>query len=657
VRQTYIDFFKSKAHDFIPSSPVVPHDDPTLLFANAGMNQFKPIFLGTVDPKNPLAKLKRAANSQKCIRAGGKHNDLDDVGKDTYHHTFFEMLGNWSFGDYFKKEAIDWSWELLTEVLKLPTDRIYVTVFGGNAQFNLPADDEARALWRKYLPEDRILDFGMKENFWEMGETGPCGPCTEIHFDRIGGRNAASLVNKDDPTVIEIWNNVFMQFNREAGGGLKPLPACHVDTGMGLERLVSILQQKMSNYDTDVFMPLFDAIQKVTGFPEPYTGKLGAEDAGKKDMAYRVVADHIRTLTFAITDGAEPGNDGRNYVLRRILRRAIRYGRDNLKAKPGFFSQLARVVQSTMSSAFPELNNNIERVVAVIKSEEESFERTLTRGIAHFEKIVARMAKDNEGKVISGKDTFILYDTYGFPRDLTELMAEEKGLKVDNADFNRHLDAAKERSRQANASVLDTSMQLDANGTSHLNKSGVPTTDDSFKYSLDDITAKVVAIWTAQGFANSVKAAPNTSVGLIFDKTNFYAEQGGQIFDIGSVYGDDGKIEFQVDNCQAYAGYVVHVGKLAAGEVKVGDALELHIDINRRRPIMSNHTSTHILNYALRKVLGDKVDQKGSLVDGDKLRFDFSHHDQVKTPQRRQGDLWQGHIHSVRHLRFPARSD
>ncbi|XP_061342077.1 alanine--tRNA ligase-like [Gastrolobium bilobum] len=477
VRDTFIKFFEDKNHVYWKSSPVVPFNDPTLLFANAGMNQYKPIFLGTADPNTALSKLSRACNTQKCIRAGGKHNDLDDVGKDTYHHTFFEMLGNWSFGDYFKEEAISWAWELLTKVFKLPSDRIYATYFGGDEKSGLAPDNEARDIWLKFLPPGRVLPFGCKDNFWEMGDTGPCGPCTEIHFDRIGNREAASLVNNDDPTCIEIWNVVFIQFNREADGSLKPLPARHVDTGLGFERLTSILQNKMSNYDTDVFLPIFDAIQLATG-ARPYSGKVGPDDVDKVDMAYRVVADHIRTLSFAIADGSRPGNEGREYVLRRILRRAVRYGREVLKAKEGFFNGLVSVVVNVMGDVFTELKQQEVHIRNIIEEEEESFGRTLIKGIEKFETAVRNV----QGKILSGEATFVLWDTYGFPLDLTQLMAEEKGLLVDVNGFNSAMEAARERSRNAQTRQVGGDIVMDADATSALHNRGIAPTDDSFKY-------------------------------------------------------------------------------------------------------------------------------------------------------------------------------
>ncbi|CAI5949369.1 unnamed protein product [Closterium sp. NIES-65] len=630
VRDTFLQFFKDREHTHVPSSLVVPLDDPTLLFANAGMNQFKPIFLGTVDPRSPLASLKRAVNSQKCIRAGGKHNDLDDVGKDTYHHTFFEMLGNWSFGDYFKQEAITWAWELLTQVYKLPEDRLYATYFGGDEKLGLEPDLEARDIWLTVLPASRVLPYGCKDNFWEMGDTGPCGPCTEIHFDRLGGRDAAALVNADDPTCIEIWNNVFIQFNREADGTLKTLPAKHVDTGMGFERLTSILQGKLSNYDTDVFMPIFEAIQKVTG-AAPYEGKLGKEDTGNKDMAYRVVADHIRTLSFAIADGARPGSDGRDYVLRRILRRAVRYGRDVLGAQEGFFSTLVPVFADLMGDTFPELRKHGQRIQDIISEEEAAFGRTLQKGLQRFEKAASEV---KDGK-LSGQDAFVLWDTFGFPVDLTQLMAEEKGLAVDMASFEKAMTDAREMSRGARSKGGAGALVMEAEATAELQKRGIDPTDDSPKYVWrQDHPTTVRAIFTPSGFVESVTATSadaSAEVGLVLTSSSFYAEQGGQIFDTGAIIkpanNEDANTgsKFEVRSVQVYGGYVVHVGVVTGGSVAVDDAVVCQVDYDRRALVAPNHTCTHLLNHALKKVLGDHIDQKGSLVAEDRLRFDFSH--------------------------------
>ncbi|XP_042501515.1 alanine--tRNA ligase-like [Macadamia integrifolia] len=619
VRDTFIKFLEGKDHVFWKSSPVVPVNDPTLLFANAGMNQFKPIFLGTIDPNTSLSKLTRACNTQKCIRAGGKHNDLDDVGKDTYHHTFFEMLGNWSFGDYFKKEAIGWAWELLTQVYKLPADRFYATYFGGDEKSGLAADNEAMDIWLNFLPPERVLPFGTKDNFWEMGDTGPCGPCTEIHFDRIGNRDAALLVNNDDPTCIEIWNLVFIQFNRESDGSLKPLPAKHVDTGMGFERLTSILQNKLSNYDTDVFLPIFDAIQKATG-AQPYLGKVGAEDVDKVDMAYRVVADHIRTLSFAIADGSCPGNEGREYVLRRILRRAVRYGTEVLNAQEGFFSGLVSVVVEVMGDVFPELKQHEANIRDTIAAEEISFGRTLLKGIEQFKKA----AQDVQEKRLSGQDAFALWDTYGFPLDLTQLMAEERGLTVDVDGFNVAMDEARRRSRTAQNKQAGGSIAMDADATSELRKRGVATTDDSSKFIwFQDHESVIKAIYTGSEFVDS--AVSGDEVGIVLQTTSFYAEQGGQIFDAGSLESSSGS--FQVLNAQIFGGFVLHIGSISGenSRFSVGDTVICKVDYDRRTLIAPNHTCTHMLNFALREVLGDHVDQKGSIVLPEKLRFDFSH--------------------------------
>ncbi|GFR48410.1 hypothetical protein Agub_g10304, partial [Astrephomene gubernaculifera] len=628
TRAAFNEFFETKGHTYWASSSVVPHNDPTLLFTNAGMNQFKPVFLGTVDPNSDMGKMKRACNSQKCIRAGGKHNDLDDVGKDVYHHTFFEMLGNWSFGDYFKEEAISWAWELLTKWYKLPAERLYATYFRGDPSQGLPADDEAREIWLRFLPESRVLPYGNKENFWEMGDQGPCGPCTEIHFDRIGGRDAAELVNADDPNVLEIWNNVFIQFNREPDGSLKSLPAKHVDTGMGLERITSVLQGKMSNYATDVFGPIFDAIQQVTG-ARTYTDKVGKDDVDGVDMAYRVVADHIRTLSFSIADGARPGNEGRDYVLRRILRRAVRYGRETLGAKEGFFAGLVDVVVANFGGFFPELVRQRDTIYSVLREEEAAFSRTLVKGIERFKK-AATSATDHK---IPGSEAFVLWDTYGFPVDLTQLMAEERGMTVDMAGYEAAMNEAREKSRQGGKKAAGTGIKFEAEATGWLQAKGVPLTNDAPKYGSSDVTARVLAILTPAGFVESSAEAADADgpVGLVFDATSFYAESGGQIGDTGAVRGPDGA-SLVVSDCQVAAGYVLHVGE-ASGSFRVGDQVTVAVDYERRGLIKPNHTFTHVLNFALKSTLGEHVDQKGSIVLPDKLRFDFSNAGPVEAAQ------------------------
>lgn len=636
VRQAFIDYFcKEQGHTFVPSSGTVPHDDPTLLFANSGMAQFKPIFQGVIDPAAPFAKLRRAANSQKCIRAGGKHNDLEDVGKDVYHHTFFEMLGNWSFGDYFKKEAVEMAWELLTEVYQIPSERLYVTYFAGNEALGLPADLEARDLWiaKGFAPE-RVLPYGMKENFWEMGESGPCGPCSEIHFDRIGGgRDASALVNADDPDVLEIWNLVFMQYNRESDGSLRPLPNKHVDTGMGLERVTSVLQCKRSNYDTDVFMPIFKEIERISG-AAPYAGKVGrAEDPEALDMAYRVLADHIRTLTFAITDGGVPSNEGRGYVLRRILRRAIRYAHEKLNVPVGAFSSLVDGVVANFSGAFPELSRNPERIKNLLLEEESQFRKTLERGIIQFK----RFADASANGVISGPEAWRLYDTFGFPVDLTRLMAEERGMSIDEAGYAEAQAEAKELSRRGRSGTADgqidprTAVVLDVHLTAELESLTVPKTDDSFKYTAPAIQdVRVLAL--VQDGKLTQSTCNGEMYGLVLDKTNFYAEEGGQSADQGSLQMIDpssGEVvaEFEVLSVQVYSGWVLHIGNVKFGSFSVGSGgISAAYDDMHRRPLRQNHSATHLLNCALRKcVRGDEpIDQKGSLVAADRFRFDFN---------------------------------
>lgn len=623
VRSTFLDYFKERGHKFVPSSPVIPFDDPTLLFANAGMNQYKPIFLGTVDPSSDFYTLKRAVNSQKCIRAGGKHNDLEDVGRDSYHHTFFEMLGNWSFGDYFKKEAIHYSWELLTKVYGIPEDRLYVTYFGGDEKLGLAPDLEARELWKAAgVPDDHILPGDAKDNFWEMGDQGPCGPCSEIHYDRIGGRNAASLVNMDDPDVLEIWNNVFIQFNREQDGSLKTLPAQHIDTGMGFERLVSVLHDVRSNYDTDVFIPLFERIQAITGV-RPYAGKFGGDDADGIDTAYRVLADHVRTLTFALADGGVPNNEGRGYVLRRILRRGARYARKYMNYPIGnFFSQLAPTLIDQVQDMFPEVAKDPSYLYEILDEEEASFAKTLDRGEKLFEKY-AEAASKTESKTLDGKQVWRLYDTYGFPVDLTELMAEELNLKIDGPGFEKAKQESYEASKRGGKKGTSDLIKLNVHELSTLNTENVPKTNDSAKYESANIEATILKIYDGEKFVSEM-TEEGKQYGIILDKTCFYAEQGGQEYDVGKIV-IDGAAEFNVENVQLYNGYVFHTGLLGEGKLSVGDKTIASYDELRRFPIRNNHTGTHILNFALMTVLGDDVDQKGSLVAPEKLRFDFSH--------------------------------
>mmetsp|Transcript_41057 Transcript_41057/g.41939 ORF Transcript_41057/g.41939 Transcript_41057/m.41939 type:complete len:1015 (+) Transcript_41057:17-3061(+) len=636
VRQAFFDYFVEKrGHILWPSSPVVPVNDPTLMFANAGMNQYKPLFLGTCDPSLEMSKLTMAVNSQKCIRAGGKHNDLDDVGKDVYHHTFFEMLGNWSFGSYFKEEAISWAMECLIDVFKMDINRIYATYFGGDDKLGLPPDEEARQIWLKFLPANRILPFSSKDNFWEMGATGPCGPCSEIHYDRIGDRDAAQRVNADVPDVIEIWNVVFMQFNREADGSLKELPAKHVDTGMGFERLTSVLQGKQSNYDTDIFNPIFEEIQKLVGC-RAYQGLVGEEDVDLIDTAYRVVADHIRTLTFAITDGAVPSSEGRGYVLRRILRRAVRYGQEILSAPAGFFTGLVPIVIEKFSEAYPELASRQDLVKSIISEEEVSFNRTLDLGVKHFKKVVSIMEKESS-HLVPAKDAHILFTSMGFPLDLTELMARERGLEVDSAGFAVLMEQDRRTSELAEAMRRGGGMKdmsMEAEQTAWLQSKGIETTDSSAKYIWNQkLTSRIVALFEGRGgagagFRDSISGSDG-QMGVILSATSFYYESGGQVSDTGLLVLDGAK--FRVDAVQSYAGYVVHTGEVVCGSLSVDLSVVCEVNYDRRSFVAPNHTMTHVLNFALRSALlkdGENAqglcDQKGSLVDAEKLRFDFA---------------------------------
>uniref|UniRef100_A0A6M2DGU8 Alanine--tRNA ligase n=1 Tax=Xenopsylla cheopis TaxID=163159 RepID=A0A6M2DGU8_XENCH len=646
IRSTFINFFKAKNHQYVHSSSTIPLDDPTLLFANAGMNQFKPIFLGTVDPNSDMGKWVRAVNTQKCIRAGGKHNDLDDVGKDVYHHTFFEMLGNWSFGDYFKKEICTWAWELLTEVFKLPADRLYVTYFGGDEASGLSPDEECKQIWLDLgvLPS-HVLPGSMKDNFWEMGETGPCGPCSELHYDRIGNRDVPHLVNMDDPDVLEIWNLVFIQYNRESDNTLKLLPKKHIDCGMGFERLVSVIQNKRANYDTDLFVPLFEAIRAGTGAP-PYQGRIGNEDKDGIDMAYRVLADHARTITIALADGGRPDNTGRGYVLRRILRRAVRYGTEKLNAKPKFFSSLVHTVVGLLGETFPELTKDSQNIIDIINEEEEMFLKTLTRGRNLLNRTINKL---NNAHVIPGDIAWRLYDTYGFPVDLTQLMCEEKNMTVDMVGYEEAKKHAQLMSQGKTDNVVDT-INLDIHAITQLQNENVMLTDDSFKYdykadsfdsnkeyTFGSCISKILKLRYNKEFVDEVQSG--MECGILLDKTNFYAEQGGQIYDEGFlVKVNDESTEFTVKNVQVRGGYVIHIGTVE-GTLRIGDEVSLHVDKSRRQLIMNNHTGTHILNFALRSVLGTEVDQRGSLVASDKLRFDFTNKGAMSIKQVKETEI------------------
>jgi alanyl-tRNA synthetase len=691
IRQQFIEFFVQKhGHTFVPSSPVVPHDDPTLLFTNAGMNQFKPIFLG-----QEKRAYTRAVNTQKCIRAGGKHNDLDDVGRSRRHHTFFEMLGNWSFGDYFKQGAIEMSWELLTKVWKLDATRLHVSCYEGNPTAGIPRDTEAADIWKKVagLPEDHIHYFG-KDNFWEMGDTGPCGPCTEIYIDRTPDKTGGPQVNGEDPRVMEIWNLVFIQYNRDASGKLTTLPAQHVDTGMGLERICQVVQDKQDNYGTDLWTPLFEAITQISGlkytglFPPTNAADPVAEAANPQlryDIAFRVVADHVRCLTFALTDGAVPSNEGRGYVLRRILRRAVFWYSKHLSMPIPSLYKLVPVLVDSMGEAFPELTKDPKRVAELIKNEEISFGKTLARGIELAESdmltaILVAAAKDEKGSHVTvqniidnrglprsqipngdqifdfeldlqlgpnsyedlkvngdpseilrslktpptlpGASAFKLHDTYGFPIDLTRIMAEERGMSVDIAGYEKLMEQAKELARSGGKAEKSRVTDLSPDAISQLAQAGVKPTNDQPKFSHEPIQATVMAIWNGDDLGLSPASAfEDEQLAIILDTTNFYSEMGGQVGDSGLVA--SATMAFDVETTKTIAGYTLHIGRIRSGKIQVGQTVTATVG-DARTATEKNHSTTHIANWALRETLGEGVQQKGSLVDAEKLRFDFS---------------------------------
>jgi len=596
TRQSFIDYFREKGHVVVPSAPVIPHGDPTLLFTNAGMNQFKDVFLGV-----GRRDYSRAVDTQKCIRASGKHNDLEDVGRDTYHHTFFEMLGNWSFGDYYKSEAIEWAWDLLTRVWGLPADRLHATVFrsdDGSTQ-----DDEAYSAWMRQpgMDPERIHFFGSADNFWEMGETGPCGPCSEIHFDRTDDRSGGRLVNAGVPEVIEIWNLVFIQYNRRPDRSLESLPSRHVDTGMGFERICAVLQGKLSNYDTDIFSPIIRRIEEISG--RQYTG--GLDD--RTSVAMRVLADHVRTLAFAIADGAAPGNVGRGHVLRRILRRGVKYAYIDLGIKEPVLWRLVDSLVGSMGDVFPELVNQRSYVESIIRSEEEQFGATLESGVKQFA-VHADSATQQKASTISAHDAFLLYDTFGFPLDLTELLARERGLNVDVDGFAALMDEQRRRAREARKNVTQEAVDVHVEGSTEF-------------VGYDRLQAEAVVLGV-------------TEHGVILDRTPMYAEMGGQVADHGAIViaGES----YRVADVQKIGNLFLHILETESSSISIGDRAHVEIDANYRRSVQRNHSATHIVHEALRRVLGSHVQQSGSLVASDHLRFDFSHFERVDEGQLRE---------------------
>ena len=607
IRQSFLDFMASKGHQVVPSAPMVIKDDPTLMFTNAGMNPWKGIILG-----NDPIKYPRVADSQKCLRVSGKHNDLEEVGHDTYHHTMFEMLGNWSFGDYFKKDAIDFAWEYIVDVLKIDPSNLYATVFEGSPEEGLSRDEEAASIWAKHLPADHILNGNKHDNFWEMGDTGPCGPCSEIHVDSRSAEERAQvpgreLVNKDHPQVIEIWNIVFMQYNRKADGSLEPLAKKVIDTGMGFERLVRTIQGKTSNYDTDVFQPMLKKIGAICGC------EYGKDE--KTDVAMRVIADHIRTIAFAITDGQLPSNEKAGYVIRRILRRAVRYGYTFLNMRSAFLYQLVPQLIADMGVAYPELVQQEAQITPVIKSEEEAFLRTLEKGIGLLDKLMdeARRAGKTE---ISGVDVFTLKDTYGFPLDLTELILRENGFTTNEEEYNKALEHQKSMGREANKQDLGDWTVLEEGETEFVGYDTLACETKILRY-------------------RQVSQKGKSFYQVVLNKTPFYAEMGGEVGDTGYLRMED--LKFKILDCKRENNLPVHILAELPSDPRATFVAE--VDAARRQAIMCNHSATHILHYALREVLGKHVEQKGSLVTPDSLRFDFSHFQKVTPEELRQVEI------------------